>query len=59
MRTRLALLGLGIGVAASLLPVSPASANCQIEYEGRCYNACTIVLGHVPDNKVLPRDCPQ
>ena len=44
MRTKLALLGLGVGLAASVLPIAPASASCDIYFEGRCYSLSCLLL---------------
>jgi hypothetical protein len=69
MRRTFSLALLGTALAATLLPLAPASANCVVieEAGGGCYNACTLAgapYGIVRDAagspKVLPHlDCPQ
>lgn len=43
MRLTLALAGVVAGIAATVLPVAPASADCQIHVTG-CDNVCTLVF---------------
>jgi hypothetical protein len=43
VRTKLAFVALGVGVAAALLPLAPASANCDPDTglgDGSCTNGC-------------------
>lgn len=63
MRAKLALAGLGIGIAAALLPVAPASASCvYISEDLPCYNPCMTAAAYY--NKVAaklgqdPANCP-
>ena len=46
MRAHLAIAGLGLGLAASFAPLSPASANCTVVLDdGSSVNACTAAGG--------------
>ena len=48
MRKTLGTILLGAGLAAAVLPATPASASCDVALyvlTGRCENLCTIVAG--------------
>ena len=61
MRKKIALAGLGLGLAASFAPLSPASAVCTGQFQD-VVNTCNLPCG--PINYVLTRygqhvDCVQ
>jgi len=41
---RVVLAVVGLGLAATVLPIAGASANCEITIDGHCYNACSALL---------------